>query len=649
MKVKRLGEILREEGMITDLQLMEALQLQKEERRRIGDVLVDLKYVTKRQLRYTIEKYKKRIPLGEYLLEKGTITADDLEFALSKKASAHRRLGETLVETRIISEEQLAQALSQQLDMPYIVPYLRMVDLHVFSRLPPSFIRHNRIVPLTQSDGVTTVVVSGAIDEATSFHLEKVFGSNIELAICAPSKIDEIITGMLESQGTTEVPEIRAEETRLSAEGITRMDMSGERIRAEGSETQAVDLVNYVINEAIRESASDIHLDSMPDRVRVRFRVDGLLTHKTDLPIGSRDALFRRIKVLSNLDVAETHKEQEGRLMGYLDEKKIDMRVSIFIGIHGESVSMRLFRQDLGMMDVEDLGMTPNAFSMCRRALDYASGMIAFTGVPASGKTTSLYAALNYLNSPEISIVSVENPVEYMVEGAVQGQLSSHRDSTLGDVIRTAIHQDPDVIVVGEVLDAGQTKEVIAAALTGHKVLTTFNADDTVGAVQRLLDAGGVAFFRSSSALTVVCQRLVRKICPKCRQGVVPETELLQQFPIKDFDPDKYDFYEGKGCAACHNSGFAGRTGFFEVLTINDALREAFLKGSASAEVLSIARATTPFLTINEVGMLKAIRGVTTVEEVLRVAPLVSRDREMRHPLTVQEIERISEGSFFVE
>jgi len=558
-------------------------------------------------------------------------------------------LGEVLVELNIISEEQLSQALSQQLDMPYIVPYLSMVDRQVFGQLPPGFVRHNRILPLTQSDGVTTVIVSGPVDEATSFHLERVFGSNVELAMCTPSKIDEIISAVLENRTAEAMPEIRTEVAPLSAESVVRMDMSGERVRAEGIETQAVDLVNYLISEAINDRASDIHLDSMPDRVRVRFRIDGLLTHKTDLPIGIRDALFRRIKVLSNLDVAESHKEQEGRLMGSLQEKKVDMRVSVFVGIHGEAMSMRLFRQDVGTMEIDDLGMTPNAFSMCHRALDYASGMIAFTGPPASGKTSSLYAALSYLNKPELSIVTVENPVEYLIDGTLQGQVSSHRGSTLGEVIRTAIHQDPDVIAVGEAIDTAATREVLTAALTGHKLLTTFHADDTVGAVQRLLDTGLDAFFRSSTALTIVCQRLVRKICPKCRQGVVPDPQVLRQFPIRDFDPDKYDFYRGRGCTECRNSGFVGRTGFFEVLTINDELRDAFLKGATSGEVLGIARSTMPFLTINEVGMLKAIRGVTTVEEVLRVAPLVSRDREIKNPLTVQEIERISERSFMLE
>ncbi len=648
MEPVRLGELLRKEGMISDLQLREALQIQKEERQRIGDILVELGYMTKRQLRHIIRKYKRRIPLGEYLVEGGTITAAQLEYALNTKTSAQMRLGEILMEARIITEEQLAQALSQQLDMPYIVPFPRMVDREVFDRLPPNFIRHNRILPLTQTDGVTTVLIPGPIDDALTFHLEGVFGQNIELAMCSLSKIEETISAVLEHMAMTEVPEVKTGiDVAPSLTETVRVDITSDKLKLKRAETQAIDLANYIIGEAMKDRASDIHLESMPDRVRVRFRIDGLLTHKTDLPNSIRDTLFRRIKLLAGLNIADdTHREREGRLTGSIDEMEVDMRVSVFVGIYGETITMRLLRQDVGMMDLEDLGMTPNAYAMSRRALDYSSGIVFFTGPTGAGKTTSMYASLNYVNKPDLNVVTVENPVEYLLDGALQAQISLYRGATLGELVREAIRQDPDVIAVGEVVDNSQAGDVLRASLTGHKVLTTFHAEDAVGAAFRLLDAGVMTFFKSSTAITIVCQRLVRKICPNCRHAIAPDPQKIREFRLRDFDPDKHDFFQGSGCAECQNTGFVGRTGIFEVLTINDRLREAFLTGAKARDILQTARATTAFLNLHEVGMLKAIRGVTTIDEVARMVPLASRDRETESPLTIQEIERTSEGAF---
>lgn len=645
MAATRLGEILRDEGMISDLQLAESLQVQKEERSRIGDILVDLGYLTKRQLRHVIREYKRRIPLGEYLLERGLITPDDLDFALSQNASSHQPLGQILTNSQIITEEQLAEVLSEQLDMPYIVPYQRLVDRRVFSRLPADFMRHHNVLPLTQTDGVTTVLVPGLIDESTSLQLERVFGQDVDLAICTPSKIEETINFLLDNSTMPEIREFASEAEIETPQEYGRMDMGAERIRELGTETQAVDLVNYLVNEAIKDNASDIHLESMPDRVQVRFRTNGIIHHKTDLPLGIRDAVFRRVKVMAGLDISETRKDQEGRLMGHLENMKVDLRVSVFVGTHGEALNLRIFRQDVGMMDLGDLGMTPNTYTTVRRALDSASGMFVFAGPPASGKTTSMYAALNYLNKKDLKIVTVEDPVEYDLTGAIQGELSAHRGLSLAEIVGNAIHQDPDVIAVGEVPHDDQAREVLSAALTGHKMLTTLHADDTVGSLLRLIDSGLPTFLRSSTALTVICQRLVRKICPGCRTDFTPDPLALRQFPIREFDADKYDFCHGKGCAQCQNTGFYGRTGLFEVLKVNDEVREAFIGGATSAEILAIARSTTPFLTMNEVGFLKIIRRVTTVDEVLRVAPLVSLEREMKNPLTVSEIERISERS----
>jgi len=640
-----LGEILRDERIISDLQLAEALQLQKEERSRIGDILVDLGYLTKRQLGFVIREHKRRMPLGEYLIEKGIITADELTVALNTNASTRQPLGQILVDSQIITEEQLARVLSEQLDMPYIVPYPSLVDLRVFNRLPTRFMRHNKVLPLTRREGVTVILVPGLIDEPTRLQLENVFGQDIEFAIGPPSKINQTIDALIDERVASEIRDVVADEELVAVQETDRMDISGESLRAEGVETQAIDLVNHLVNTAIKTGVSDIHLEPLSDRVQVRFRTNGMLRHKTDLPLGIRDAVFRRVKLLAGLNVTETHKLQEGRLMAHLEDAKIDLRVSVFVGIHGEAVNMRLFRHDADIMDLDDLGMTPNAYAMCRRALDYASGLIVFAGPPASGKTTSMYGALNYLGRKGIKVVSIEDPVECVLPYAIQGDMSSNRGSTLADIVSAATHQDPDVVAIGEIPNDDHARTVLSAALTGQKMLTTLHADDAAGSLLKLLEAGLKTFLRSSTPLTVVCQRLVRRLCPNCQAVFTPEPYAIRQFPIRDFDPDKYDFYQGEGCIRCQNTGFVGRTGLFEVMTINDELRDALIEGATSAQLLATARATTPFLTISEVGVLKVIRRITTPEELLRVAPLVSREREMKNPLTMAEVERISEGA----
>ena len=533
--------------------------------------------------------------------------------------------------------------------MPFVVPYQRLVDTRVFAQLTAGFMRHNKILPLSKEEGITTVLVTGLIDEATNLQLETVFGHDIELAIAPASRIEETIEALLGQKQLPVIEELGAIEESDFQEDIGRTDMGTDQFQALGSETKAVELVNYIVSEAMRDGASDIHLEPLLDRLQVRFRVNGLMTHKADLPLGIRNALFGRIKALSGMNVADSNHAQEGRLVGNIEKLKVDLRVSIFIGIYGEAVSMRLLRQDAEISDLHDLGFTTNAYSMCRRALEQASGLILFAGPPGTGKTTSLFAALSYLVEKKLKVVTLEDPVEFLLPGAVQGQIPNRRDAEFSDVINSAIHQDPDVIGVGEIPHDSRAREVLSAALTGHKLITTFHAADSIGALLRLSDLGLETFMKSSTSFTVISQRLVRKICPSCKTSIVPEQRDIEMFPIRDFDPERYDFFHGRGCSSCNNSGFVGRTGLFEVLTLTDEIRDAFLRGESSPDLLAKARRTTPYLKLNEVGMLKVIRQVTTIEEVLRVAPFGSRETDMRNPLTMEEIERVSESMVFGE
>lgn len=647
MSDKPLGEILVDDGRITRLQLAEALQIQKEERGRIGEVLVSLGYATKRQIRLVIREFKKRIPLGEYLLEAGVITPEDLDYALAQRDGSREPLGQILVNAEIISEEQLAKYLSDQLDMPYIEPYQRLVDISLFNRLPRVFMRHNLILPLFKNNGIVTICVTGLPDEATTSQLAAVFGDEFDLAISTPSRIQETINALIAHRA---MPEQNMElEERNTSDDVNRIDLTETNFDQTNNEFRAVEWMNYIINEALRENASDIHLESMPECVRVRLRVNGLMTHKIDLPISVRAGVFRRIKALAGMKFADSFRDQEGRLLGQTETTNIDLRVSSFVGIHGESINMRVFSQEVGVMSLADVGLTPNAYGALQNALRQPSGLVIYCGPPGSGKTTTMFASLNKINERHLKVVTIEDPVEYHLPGVVQTQMSSHRDACLSEIIESAVHQDPDVIVVGEIGHDDETKVVLRASLTGYKMFSTFHANDVLGALLRLGGDSLATFMRSSTPFTIVCQRLVRKICPDCRTIVAPEPKLVAQFPIRDFDPEKYDFCHGVGCASCHNSGYQGRTGIIEVLTITDTMRKAYMDGVSSREFLRLARAASPYLTIGEVGALKAIRQITTVEEVFRVAPTTSHFREDGDLLSFPEIENISESAGAVD
>lgn len=647
MSNKPLGKILVEGGRITQLQLAEALQIQKEERGRIGEILVTLGFATKRQIRLVIREFKKRIPLGEYLLEAGVITPEDLDFALAQCNGSREPLGQILVKAEIISEEQLAKYLSDQLDMPYIEPYQRLVDISLFNRLPRVFIRHNLILPLYKNNGIVTIAVPGLPDETIASQLAAVFGDEFDLAISTPSRIQETINALIAHRPMPEQNLVL--DAASAAESVNRIDLTETQFDQSNSEFRAVEWMNYIINEAIRDRASDIHLESMPECVRIRFRVNGLMAHKIDLPLDVRAGVFRRIKALAGMKFADSFRDQEGRLLGQTETTNIDLRVSSFVGIHGESINMRVFSQESGVMPLNDVGLTPNTYAILQHALRQSSGLVIFCGPPGSGKTTSMFAAINKINERHLKVVTIEDPVEYHLPGVVQTQMSSHRDATLAEIIESAVHQDPDVIVVGEIGHDEETRVVLRAALTGYKMFFTFHANDVLGALLRLGGDHLSTLMRSSTPLTIVCQRLVRQICPECKTHISPEPRLVAQLPIRDFDAEKYDFCHGVGCASCHNSGYHGRTGIIEALTVTDAMRRAYLSGASSQDFIRLARESAPFLSIGEVGALKAIRQLTTVEEVLRVAPMTSNFRADGELLSFPEIEHISESAGIVD
>ncbi|MBI4528660.1 MAG: Flp pilus assembly complex ATPase component TadA [Deltaproteobacteria bacterium] len=382
---------------------------------------------------------------------------------------------------------------------------------------------------------------------------------------------------------------------------------------------KVITVVNYLITHAVLERASDIHIEPQEKSLRVRYRIDGILHHKTDLPLALAANLVSRIKVLCGLDIAERRRHQDGRIEARVKDQDIDLRVSTYVSAYGESVVIRILHRQTKLVDVDSLGFSPVNRAQYMEILEYPSGIILVTGPTGSGKTTSLYASTSHLNRMDLKIITVEDPVEYTIQGVIQGKYDPKLGMSHSDFLKSMMRQDPDVIMVGEIRDPEAADAVIQAALTGHKVVSTFHTDDTAGAILRLMDMGIETFLISSTVVSVVSQRLVRVLCPDCREPKPPDPRLLDHFCILPTGLDRFTFYQPKGCPNCKGTGFKGRTGIHELLVVNDAIRDAILAHKTSSQIRRVAREKGNLISIHEDGFYKATLGITTLEEVLRV------------------------------
>jgi type IV pilus assembly protein PilB len=617
---KTLGKILVLEGLITENQLRYALQLQQEEyeKRRLGEILVDLGYITKRQLREVARKHNLRTPVGQILVESGLISDSQLQEALQEQQLRRQPIGEILIEKGWISEEQLAQALSRQLDYPYILPNRRLVDKSVLKLFPDAVLREHTILPLFRDGDTITVLIHNPEDRAALAKIEQITNGKFDLAIAPKSMIRRVLREILQEQYLFTPVEGALEETSRS--GFRRYTLP--EVSAEGAptaESQVINIVDYIISSAIRQRASDIHIESLYNKIRVRYRIDGKLIFQTDLPAHLGDRIVRRIKVLAGLDIADSSNMFDGHFYVTLDNTNFDLRVSMFPTVLGCSITIRTLTREIGLKDLGDLGLNPKVLRLFKQFLDAPAGFVVFSGPTGSGKTTSLYACLNYLNRGDVKIVTVEEPVEFSIEGIAQCQLRGTGSRNVREHIRAMMHQDPDVIVIGEINDEESGEAAVHAVLSGHKVFTTIHADDAFGAIMRLMDAGLRTYLLASTGLASISQRLVRRICSQCRQPHQPPRRLFEMFRIADSDVDNWEFYQGKGCQACNSVGFMGRIGVFEVLALDPLVRDALLQNVNATEVRKIAMQTGQYLSLREAGFLKAVEGETTLEEVISI------------------------------
>ena len=615
----RLGRALVNEGLLTQNQLRYALQVQHDtlHKKRLGEILLELGYITKRQLREVARKYSHRVPIGSVLVESAVIEQEQLDRALEIQKLSRQHLCEILLAEKIISEEQLATALSRQLDFPYIIPNKRLIDRSLLKLLPRPFMRQHSVLPLSRDNDVTTVLMHNPLDEDALRILDQALNGKYEISVAPKGQVDRVLRELLEEQDLLGQPQATGD-TEVSSGSLRRYDLQKAKPDS-GPESQVTNVVDYLLANAIQQRASDIHIESMFNRLRVRHRIDGKLVFETDLPAHLGERIVRRIKVLAGIDIAETSESFDGHIYVTLDGNSIDMRVSFFPTVQGNSITIRALTRDIGLKDLGDIGMLPRGNLILKQVLDAPAGMIIFSGPTGAGKTTSMYACLNYLNTGAVKICTVESPVEFSIEGITQCQVKNLDEKQMGDKIRAMMRQDPDVIVLGEVNDTPTAQAAVDAALTGHKVLTTIHAEDSFGAIMRLLDMGLRTYMFSSTGLTVLSQRLIRQICGACKEPHTPQRKLFKQFRLKETDPDTLQFFRGTGCERCGQMGFLGRTGVFEMLAIDGAIRDAILENPSAAHVRAVAEKAGRFISLREAGFIMALKGMTTLEEVLGI------------------------------
>lgn len=551
--------------------------------------------------------------LGDLLLEAGMITREQLDQALQEQKRSGERLGKVLLRLGFVTEANMLEVLEFQLGIPKVVLADYHLDPEVVRLVPEGLARRYQAIPIRLDGNRLLVALADPLNLLALDDLRLVTGKEIMPAIAAEGEIAAALSNFWQKENLGGINEVAA----AALETTGNPDSPGNPGTTGGAAggAPAVRLVNNFIQQAIQAGASDIHIEPQEGEVRVRLRVDGLLHELSRLPLGVLNSLISRIKILAGMDIAEKRLPQDGRFPFTMDGHNVDLRVSTLPTVYGEKVVLRLLDQAAMLLPLDRLGFLPAVQERYTSLVRSAYGMLLITGPTGSGKTTTLYATLNSLSSPEKNIVTIEDPVEYLLPGINQVRVNPRAGLSFASGLRSILRQDPDIIMVGEIRDRETADIAVRAATTGHLVFSTLHTNDAAGAITRLLDMGIEAYLVNSSLIGVVAQRLVRQICPRCREAYRPEPGT----PERSWLPEREELWRGRGCEACHYTGYAGRTAIQEVLVMNEELR-GLVAAKAPATALKEAAITAGMVPLIEDGLAKVRQGITTVNEVLRVS-----------------------------
>ncbi len=568
--------------------------------------------------------------LGEILLKENLISAEQLKQAIEHQKANGGRLGNSLVKLGFLNDDEVTAVLSRQYGVPSINLSYFEVDQSVIKLIPMETAMKYQILPLSRVGSSLTVAM---VDPTNVFAMDDIkfmTGFNIEPVVASETAIMEAIKkhyGTVEDvERKKEIEEIvsfidegGAESVELEAEDESTLNLAALEKAAE--EAPVIKLVNYILTDAVKRGASDIHMEPYEKEYRVRYRVDGMLQTIMNPPLKLRDAIISRVKIMSKLDISEKRLPQDGRIMIKMmhngKKKQLDFRVSVLPTLHGEKVVMRLLDKENLRLDMTKLGFEPESLAKLQKAIFKPYGMVLVTGPTGSGKTNTLYSSISQLNKPDTNIVTAEDPVEFQLPGINQVQMKEQIGLNFAAALRSFLRQDPNIILVGEIRDFETAEIAIKAALTGHMVLSTLHTNDAPATISRLMNMGIEPFLVATSVHLICAQRLTRRICSECKveEEVSPQVLIDAGFTPEEARTTK--IYKGQGCSTCNNRGYKGRVGLYEVLEITDELRELILVGASALELKKKA-VEQGMITLRRSGLTKVRAGTTTLEEVIR-------------------------------
>jgi len=550
---------------------------------------------------------EKRKDLREALVKSGLLTEEQVHQAQDEVRRTGDSLIRVILKNKLLDEKTVLKFLEEEMGFPQLNLSSYLIDQKTIESVPPATVKKYNVIPLFLVGTTLTVAIADPFDVRAIDEIRKKTNLSVEVMAAAPSDINQAIVQYYGVAGTLE--EVLA--SMATPEAAAAPPSAAE-------EAPITKLVNLLIVQAVSEKASDIHIEPQENRTRIRYRIDGIMHEVSSAPAHLHSSIVSRIKIMSRLDIAETRIPQDGRFETKYENRGIDVRVSSYPNIYGETMVMRLLDKEAMLFSLADLGFTQEMLSKFGEMIRRPYGIILVTGPTGSGKTTTLYATLQSINTPERNIVTIEDPVEYELAGIRQSQVNPKAGLVFANALRSLLRQDPDVILVGEIRDLETSGVAIEAALTGHLVFSTLHTNDAPGALNRLVDMGVEPFLISSATAGVIAQRLVRKICSNCKVPQEVPQEFLAKFNMQD---KKHTFFHGKGCKTCRGTGYKGRTAIFEILVIDEKLREMVIAKASSSAMKQVAVAAG-MRTLRDDGIQKAIAGATTLDEVMRVTQL---------------------------
>ncbi len=562
-------------------------------------------------------KVKKR--LGEMLVEEGLVSDERLKQALVDQKKAGLKLGQFLTRQGIVNEQQIIDLLSRQLKISKYHPDDYPLDIDLARQVPAEIAQKYQIAPLKKKGRLLTIAIVDPLDINALDYIEVLTNSEVEPVVCSERELNQLISslyGMQSGLGSImENMEIKSQDDNPEEMISEREEVQVASLQDMAGEAPVVRLANSIFAQAIRDGASDIHISPQHNSVQMRFRIDGKLLEVPSPPKALFLPIIARMKILANMDITVSRIPQDGRFTLRLDKKEINVRVSSMPTIYGENLVLRLLDTSGGVYSLDRLGMVHEDMEKIEKVVRKPYGMILSTGPTGSGKSTSLYAILNSINKPDINIITLEDPVEYRIANIRQVQLNRKAGMTFAGGLRSILRQDPDVIMVGEIRDAETAAISVQAAQTGHRVLSTVHTNDAAGAITRFIDMGIEPFLVSSVLLVSFAQRLVRTVCPYCKERYLPSENAYTALGITPEEAAGGNFMRGKGCYQCKNTGYKGRTGLFEVLINDEMIQDMILKKRSSQEISKAAVNAGTLRTLRVDASRKVLQGVTTLEE----------------------------------